>query len=177
MDSLKNYFRGYAAHNKWANELIFDSLSEVSDEEYFKVLIPGIRSMHHLLNHVIIMDELWLSELKQSGARDDITSGDQILYVGREEMKNARRKIDCELDQFMTQIEEESFDVLVQYDKSGFHWPLWVEFAHVFRHQVNHRGQMSVLISSLGLAVPKLDHMFTPPHLRQTPVMEQLKTA
>ena len=175
MGSLKNYFRGYAAHNKWSNEMIAESLELVSDSDYYRVLVPGIRSMHNLLNHVIIMDELWISELSQNGSREDITSGDQLLYADRASMMAARSVIDESLENCIEALDEEDFNKVVRYEESGLHWPQWVEFAHVFRHQVTHRGQMSVLIAFLDLEVPKLDPMFTPPQIKQIPVMEQLQ--
>lgn len=174
MAALKEYFRSYASHAKWANQLIYETIDQVRDGDYDRVLIPGVRSIHHLMNHVIIMDELWLSELRQDGARDDIVSGNQYLYADRAAMRQARGRVDDELIVFIDSLEDEFLTSNVEYDGSGFHWPIWLEFAHVFRHQVHHRGQFSAMVCSIGFEPPELDPMYTPPHLRQTPVMDQL---
>jgi uncharacterized damage-inducible protein DinB len=167
MGALKNYFRGYAAHTKWANGVMFGSLKPVSDDDYYRVLIPGCRSIHQLLNHMIIMDELWITELRQATPRDDITSGDQILYPDRASLKEARHRIDDEIAECIEGLDDSALTSFVRYDEFGLEWPMWVEFAHVFRHQLHHRGQMSILIAFLGLEPPKLDPMFFPPRLTE----------
>lgn len=163
MGALKEYFCGYAAHAKWANRLMLESMSEVSDADYYRELIPGVRSMHDLMNHMIIMDELWVSELRQSGPRDEISSGDYILYADRATILAARAALDDQIEACIAQIDEETLVGQIQYDEFGMEWPVWVEFAHVFRHQIHHRGQMSALVAALGLEPPKLDPMFFPP--------------
>lgn len=175
MSELKDYFRSYASHGKWANELLYETIDQVSDEDYDRVLIPRIRSIHHMLNHVIIMDELWLGELRQDPPRTDIKSGNQILYEGRAEMREARQRIDEELIACIEALDEEYPTSIVQYEGMGFHWPIWLEFAHVFRHQIHHRGQIATMVCNLGFEPPKLDPMYTPPYLKQTPVLAQLK--
>jgi uncharacterized damage-inducible protein DinB len=175
MGTMHDYFRSYATHAKWANALLYETIDMVDDENYNRVLIPGVRSLHHLLNHVIIMDELWISELRQSGPRHDIVSGDQFLYDSRASMRAARSRADDELIDCIDALDDDLLSRVVAYEDLGLHWPMWLEFAHVFRHQIHHRGQMSAVLCLLGFAPPKLDPMYTPPHLRQTPVLTQLE--
>ena len=163
MGALKEYFRGYAAHAKWANGLMLQSMSAVSDEDYYRELISGVRSMHDLMNHMIIMDELWVTELRQSAPKDEISSGDYILCGDRQTVLAVRAALDEQIEACMQDVDEEALTGQIQYDEFGMEWPMWVEFAHVFRHQVHHRGQMSALIAALGLEPPKLDPMFFPP--------------
>lgn len=162
---MKDYFLTYAEHGKWANNLIFESLKHISDEDYYRLLIPGVRSLHHLLNHMTIIDELWIAEIRQSGERKDISSSDQYLYPDRAAMAHARHKMDDELIDCISKLDAGIFDLSVQYDGFGMEWPIWIEFAHVFRHQVHHRGQITAMIGHLGLELPKVDPMFFPKNL------------
>lgn len=162
MSNFKEYFSAYAAHGAWANDLIFESLRHVSDGDYHRVLLPGIRNMHDLLNHMIIMDELWLGEITLS-PRIDIKSGHDVPYADRALVEQIRRSVDRKLEQVFGELDEAVLAGPIQYEEYTLRWPMWVEIAHIFRHQTHHRGQMSALIGALGLEPPKLDPMFLPP--------------
>lgn len=159
MKTGTEYFKAYAKHNIWANGLLMEKIDLVPDEKYYTPLFPDCRSMHQILNHMIAMDELWLAEMKQE--KTEITSGTQILYEDRGTFKEARQRVDDAISVVIDELDAEMIESVVEYP-DGLNWPLYLEVAHVFRHQIHHRGQLSILIASAGAEMPKLDQMFLP---------------
>jgi len=95
MASLREYLCAYTEYNQWANEQLIDSIGRLPDEEYYRPVVPKSRAIHELLNHVLVMDKLWLAENR--GIELELTSGMQILHEQRDGLTADRRATDQEL--------------------------------------------------------------------------------
>jgi uncharacterized damage-inducible protein DinB len=163
MPSLAAYHRSYARHNHWANEQILDAILKLPGDQYYKPILPKTRSIHELLNHVLVMDKLWLAELE--GRDIGITSGMQMLHEDRDAYVADRRATDLALIAATDARTDADLEAILYCDEpvDGLsEWPLMYEVAHVFRHQVHHRGQVTVLLQQTDVGAPKIDGLFVP---------------
>lgn len=167
MVDLVGYLRCYAEYNKWANEEIICCIEKMPDEEYYQPLVSGSRSIHMLLNHVLLMDKLWLAE--NEGAEFEVETGMDLLHEDRAGYVRDRRGTDDALLALVEGFDRELLDATLCADEpvDGLsEWPFFLEVAHVFRHQVHHRGQITILLQNSSVAPPKLDALFVPKRLR-----------
>lgn len=168
MASLLEYLRTYALYNQWANEEIIAAIGKLGDAEYYEPVLPKGRAIHELLNHVLVMDTLWLSELL--GREADISSGMQMLHARRADYIAARRQLDAEILQVVESFTDADLGAILDCSDAGDdvpEYPMMLEAAHVFRHQVHHRGQITVLLQHSSIAPPKLDGLFVPAAFRR----------
>lgn len=168
MADLLGYLRCYAEYNKWANEQVLASAERATDAEYYDPIVPGSRSIHMLLNHVLLMDKLWLAENR--GEEFEVETGMDLLHADKASFVHDRRDTDDEIIAFITGMDEEMLDATLCSDEpfDGLtEWPFFLEIAHVFRHQVHHRGQITTLLQNTSAGAPKLDSLFVPERLRQ----------
>jgi uncharacterized damage-inducible protein DinB len=168
MTLLVGYHRSYAEYNSWANEQIIAAIAQLPDEEYYRPILPKSRSIHEILNHILVMDKVWLGEVNQVDL--GITSGKQLLHESKDAYIRDRRATDAEIAGMLGRLSDADLIATISYDEpqDGFQeWPMSMEIAHVFRHQVHHRGQLSILLQHSSVAEqPKLDGFFLPSALR-----------
>ena len=174
MNMLSTYHRTYAEYNSWANEAIIAAILQMPDHEYYQPIFPKSLPIHKILNHILVMDKVWLGEVRQVNV--GITSGMQILHETKHAYIEDRRATDIEIAELMDQLTARDLKSLVRYDEpqDGFQeWPLMLEVAHIFRHQIHHRGQISVLMQNSSVEAPKLDGLFLPQNVKANAVAPQ----
>src|SRR5690242_1796702 len=62
-----SHFQMLARYNRIANERIYDQCAQLTDAEYRKQRQGSFRSIHALLNHVLLGDRIWMSRFEGSG--------------------------------------------------------------------------------------------------------------
>jgi uncharacterized damage-inducible protein DinB len=167
MKGLADYHRSYAEHNRWGNELIIAAILAMPDDEYYQPIMPKSRTIHQILNHVLVMDRVWLGEVRQVDS--GITSGTQIIYETKDDYIAGRRATDAEMTELLQGLTDADLEMMICYDEpqDGFQqWPMMMEVAHIFRHQIHHRGQVSILLQNSSVEMPKLDQLFLPASLK-----------
>jgi uncharacterized damage-inducible protein DinB len=178
MNMLSTYHRTYAEYNSWANEAIIAAILKMPDNEYYQPIFPKSLPIHQILNHVLVMDKVWLGEVRQVDV--GITSGMQILHETKHAYIRDRRAIDIEIAEHVDQLTARDLRSLIRYDEpqEGFEeWPMMLEVAHIFRHQIHHRGQVSVLMQNSSVEAPKLDGLFLPQHIKASAVVPQARAS
>jgi len=76
---MKDQFEVLARYNSWANARLYETSSRLPSDEYLKDRKAFFGSIHDTLNHLLVVDRLWLGRLEQ---RDSgITALNQTLYI------------------------------------------------------------------------------------------------
>ena len=60
MPEFATHLRAMAAYNRWANRRLYDAASALPDEEYRRPAGVYFGSLHGTLNHLLVVDRLWL---------------------------------------------------------------------------------------------------------------------
>ena len=153
-----------ASHNRWMNENLYAACSGIPDEERKRDLGAFFGSIHGTLNHLLLVDRLWLGRIRNVPFH--IESLDQELYGDFDTLKCERRETDSEISRMMAELSPDSLGRQIAYTsflkKATVRLPLGLILAHVFQHQTHHRGQVTTLVSQLGYDFGVTDMIYMP---------------
>jgi uncharacterized damage-inducible protein DinB len=148
VDSL----RIMAGYNRWMNERLYALCGGLPDEERKKDRKAFFRSIHGTLNHLLLGDRAWLGRF--TGRPVQFRSLDQELYGDFDELRRERVRTDAAIEEFCHHLTEAQLSREISYattaGKSYVH-PLGPAVLHMFNHQTHHRGQVTTLLSQLGI--------------------------
>ncbi len=151
-----------ANYNTWVNAQIFEVCRKISDDQYRKDLGAFFGSIHNTLNHILLVDLLYLGRLKGE-ANDHIQSLKQVLYDDLDSLVNARVEVDRKLTEYVQRLSENDLNRLVRYSRmSGEVCEENVEdiLLTLFNHQTHHRGQVHAMLTQSGIEnneMPNID--------------------
>lgn len=159
---MKDHYLMFAAYNVWANNILFNAVSELSDEQYHKECGAFFGSVHGTLNHVLVGDIIWMSRFQ--GTNSDLRSLDTILHENFDDLKSARIEMDAKITNFINGLEENDFSSTFTFqtivDPVTLTQSYSPALAHFFNHQTHHRGQVHGLLSQLIGDPPSLDLIY-----------------
>ncbi len=158
---VKEEFAKLAAYNRWANERLYDGAATLSDDAYRRDLAAFFGSVHATLNHLLLVDRLWLDRVK--GRSGPPPALDSVLFDDFEELRQARAEEDDGLVGLIEAHGESTFAEVVSYRTGSGREErnTRVEiFTHLFNHQTHHRGQTHALLTRLGHPGPVLDYIY-----------------
>lgn len=158
---MKNLFM-MANYNTWVNTQIFEVCRRISDDQYRKDLGSFFGSIHNTLNHILLVDLLYLGRLNGE-ANDHIHSLKQVLYDDLDSLANVRVDIDRKLTEYVRGLSQNDLNRTVRYARmSGELCEESVEdiLLTLFNHQTHHRGQVHAMLTQSGIEnseMPNID--------------------
>lgn len=163
-----NRWQLLADYNAWMNERLYAVCATLSDEERKRDRGAFFKSIHGTLNHILWGDRAWMTRFtgKQYG---QFSPPGQDLYADFEELRSARVEMDAEISAWAATLTDEilnaPYTFVSQLYKVTRVQPLWAYATHLFNHQTHHRGQLTTLLSQLGID----------PGITDIPMMPQLE--
>lgn len=159
------YFTLKAHYNNWMNEKLYQACQAISDTERKQDLNAFFRSIHGTLNHILLADLIWLSRLGVV-VECNASSLSDILYEDFSELTSARKQTDNIITRYVCSLTDDDLLKTIKYSslQSGKAnaLPLGLILTHLFNHQTHHRGQLTTLMSQLGLDFGVTDMIFMP---------------
>lgn len=155
-------FSTLARFNAWVNERLYACIAGLPDEVYRANRGVFFGSIHHTLNHLLVVDRLWTGRIE--GTDRGIRALDQVLYDEFAALRDARRDEDAWLIDLVDRLNDQRLQQPVRYRRmigTGF-----VEagtggiLLTLFNHQTHHRGQIHALLTQAGIVPPPLDVIF-----------------
>ena len=163
MNSLE-WARTLARYNRWMNERLYPLCAGLSDEERKRDRGAFFRSIHGTLNHLLLADRIWLGRF--TGAPFAVTSLDQELYADFAELRREREKTDGAIDVWAASLSAADLAGTLHYtsivNPAPRSLPFWLATAHFFNHQTHHRGQLTTLLTQVGIDPGVTDLMWLP---------------
>jgi len=144
-------FRLMAGYNGWMNEKLYAICGTLSDEERKRDRKAFFRSIHGILNHLLLTDRGWLGRF--TGAPWTFRSLDQELYADFEELRRERAHTDAAIEQYAAALTAERLCEDFSYTTYAgrkFTHPLGPALTHLFNHQTHHRGQAHAMLTAAG---------------------------
>ena len=154
------HFKRFAAYNKWANDRLYDSCDQLSDDDYFTERPAFFGSIHGVLNHMMVGDTIWTSRLHGTSP---VIALNAELYAERAALREARRKMDDDIVAYMDGLSEDDMAGDVTYKTTSgdpFTMERAVILQHFFNHHAHHRGQAHDLLSQTSVEPPVLDLLY-----------------
>ena len=162
----------YASYNGWFNDKLFALLLQEDVERYTGEQLDLFGAILRQLNHVFVMDVVWLHRFRKSlaasGAIDDCFGRlpppprfmEQILFLQVRDMQAPRAELDRTIVDFSGLLDG-LLDAPVLFqtiaDREVIERPLWSLLLHLFNHQSLHRGEIIGLAERIGINLGATD--------------------
>jgi len=159
--TLASYLSLQAENNAWSNHRLYVACTALPPEAYFAKRPCFFGSIHNTLYHLLLVDHRYMERIEGRLPPDelpgDMPHGDLAAITASQRAAD-RRLIDLVRGFDDTRLSEPVRIV----DQAGGVWfdPLHRVLAHLFVHQVHHRGQVHDLLSQTSVAPPQLDEFY-----------------
>lgn len=158
------HFQTMARYNRWMNQKIYECCSGLSDEMRKREMGAFFESIHGTLNHLLLADRVWMARF--TGKSFHVKSLDQELYADFNVLRSEREDEDYRIIEWLASLSPQDVDEDLIYTSIGKpeprRYPLWFALSHCFNHQTHHRGQVTTLLTQLGVDIGVTDLIWLP---------------
>jgi uncharacterized damage-inducible protein DinB len=177
--ALAPYLVFQAENNAWSNHRLYDACAALPADAYFAKRPCFFGSIHNTLHHLLLVDHRYMERIEGRLAPDALP--DELPHGDLAALTESQRTADRRLIALVAGIDEARLEEPVRIlNAAGEAWfdPLYRVLAHLFVHQVHHRGQVHDLLSQTAVAPPQLDEFFLSQDLsRRAAEMQTLSLA
>ena len=171
-----------AYQNAWANHRLLAAVEQLSDDDFSALRTSFFPSLKGTLNHIVTVDWYYVDALERGLAGEPVNPDARAYFEPPEpfttcrELRAAQRDVDRRLvDLCVALTDERSATPIPVRRRNGVERePLTRLLAHLFEHQIHHRGQAHAMLSGTPIAPPPLDEFFcaNEAHLRAAELAE-----
>lgn len=168
--SLQQNFQLMATYNRWMNDKLFNITSSLTAADLAADRGAFFGSILGTLNHIFVGDTIWLkrfsdhpsqfASLQYVSSTPNPQALTEILYSDVSKLRSARREMDAVIIEFVHEATDLDYDHQLSYkNTNGIAFSKQFGFLvhHFFNHQTHHRGQLTVLLSQMGLDIGSTD--------------------
>ena len=168
MNPLAAHFRTMAFNNQWSNHRLFSAVAKLSEEEFHAPRVGFFPSLHETLNHLLTVDWFYVDALERT-LRGEAPHDDPYSFFEPSEpfatfapLHAEQTAIDRRLVAVCENLEDAALEatVLLKRRSGTVADPVHRILAHLFTHQIHHRGQAHGMLSSTNVKPPQLDDFF-----------------
>ena len=158
---LGDYLIAQARNNHWSNNRLHSACLRLPATEYYQNRPSFFGSIHIHLDHIVFVDWLYLERLTgeqylPADVGEELHS--ELAPLVEDQVKADRTLIKyCEAAKPETLASKVSFKLL---DGTQYTETVWSVLAHLFTHQIHHRGRVHDMLSATSVAPPQLDQFF-----------------
>jgi uncharacterized damage-inducible protein DinB len=162
-DRLVAHFRTMARNNAWANDRLLEACEALDTAAFCAPRTSFFPSLRETLNHNYAVDQYYLDALEEGGL-GAAALRDAPVFVEATPLRAAQAVSDRRLIAFCDRLTTEDLDRSVFTDR-GPRQGRWLEridalLAHLFQHQIHHRGQAHAMLAGTDVVPPQLDEFF-----------------
>jgi uncharacterized damage-inducible protein DinB len=160
--TLTQHFVAMARNNAWANHRLLSACQALTAEEFAAPRTSFFPSLRATLNHILQVDRYYIDALEGRDAlrhftdvvpdfadastlRSAQTASDRLLIAFCERQTDETLARDCDLPRF---------------DRKPPPSTVANILAHLFQHQIHHRGQAHSMLAGTRVKPPQLDDFF-----------------
>ncbi|UVC13878.1 DinB family protein [Mesorhizobium onobrychidis] len=159
---LLDHNRRMARNNLWSNDRLYRAVLQLEPGEFDAERTSFFPSIKATLNHILAVDHLYLDFLEQGGvgaaAHDDFVPFDEPQALFAAQVASDRRLI-----AFCDHLSTDDLDRRVITDRredGKIPERIGDLLAHLFIHDIHHRGQVHAMLSGTSVKPPQLDEFF-----------------
>lgn len=158
-----------AQYNRWMNAKLIEAIRPLSHEDLWTDRGAFFGSVLGTLNHLMVADIIWGQRLVRypSGAVlapihdfPPPTGLNAVLYEQLSDYIPARQALDQLLIDYIDSLDADTLETPLSYHRGNgdaHTKTLGLVLTHVFNHQTHHRGQVTTLLSQMGVDVGVTD--------------------
>jgi uncharacterized damage-inducible protein DinB len=157
-----------AYNNAWANHRLLQACSRLSQAEFVAARTNFFPSIKATLNHILTVDWFYIDALEREFRGDAPLPNHDVFFEPEEpfdscaELRNAQILADRRLILYCAQQRDEELDRCVTIlRRHGEQRDTRTRLlAHLFEHQIHHRGQVHAMLAGTTVKPPQLDEFF-----------------
>jgi uncharacterized damage-inducible protein DinB len=165
---LSHHLATMAYQNAWANHRLLAAVAQLSDEDFAAPRTGFFPSIKATLNHIVTVDWYYVDALERSLRSEPVNEAARAYFEPREpfdtcpELRAAQREVDRRLVDLCVALTDDRADTPIAIlRRTGVERETATRtLAHLFEHQLHHRGQVHAMLSSTSVAPPQLDEFF-----------------
>ncbi|MDX8452668.1 DinB family protein [Mesorhizobium sp. VK9D] len=157
--TLLEHLRRMARNNLWSNDRLYGAVLALKPGEFEAGRTSFFPSIRETLNHILAVDRLYLDFLTDGG-RGAAAYDDFIPFEDAASLAAAQADFDRRLIAFCDGLSEADLDRRIITDRREdgmIPERIGDILAHVFLHDIHHRGQVHAMLSGTSVAPPQLD--------------------
>jgi uncharacterized damage-inducible protein DinB len=168
MASAAHYFSTLSYNNSWANHRLLKACAQLSQADFVATRTSFFPSIKATLNHILTVDWLYIDMLERS-RRGQPPNLETHKFFEPEEpfdtcvaIAGEQRKADARLIALCLELDDAALDGPVQVPRRTgvYNDEVGRILAHLFEHQIHHRGQAHAMLAGTPVAPPQLDEFF-----------------
>ena len=168
MDSLARHLLTQAFNNAWANHRLFGACAQLSQAAFETPRTGFFASIAATLNHSLTVDWYYLDAIERSLGGTPPNPAFAAFFDPEQPfatcaaLRSAQSGSDRRLIALCRALDASTLqrEILVPRSRGIEHEALARLLAHLFQHQVHHRGQAHSMLSGTPVAPPQLDEFF-----------------
>ena len=182
MSSLAHHFYTMAANNAWANHRLLTACARLSQEDFAATRTSFFPSLKGTLNHIVTVDWYYVDALERALRGQPVNADARSFFDPEEplatcaEIMTAQHAVDQRLIKACRDLTDAQLELPVALlRRAGVqHESATRLLAHLFQHQIHHRGQAHAMLAGTEIPPPPLDEFFcaNEAHLRAAELAE-----
>ena len=180
--SLARHFYTMAANNAWANHRLLEACARLSQDEFAATRTSFFPSIKATLNHIVTVDWYYVDALERALRRQRANTQPARFFHPEEPFATCaalaaeQHAVDQRLLVACASLSDAQMDDPVAImRRTGVEMEATSRLlAHLFQHQIHHRGQAHAMLAGTSVAPPQLDEFFcaNEAHLRARELAE-----
>ena len=179
---LAHHFFTMACNNAWANHRLLTACSKLSQGDFAATRTSFFPSLKATLNHNLTVDWYYVDALERAFRGEPPNTEPGLFFIPEEpfeactELQEAQQTTDRRLIGVCSALTEAQLEMPVPMQRrAGIQAETAPRlFAHLFQHQIHHRGQAHAMLAGSSVKPPQLDEFFcaNEAHLRAAELAE-----
>jgi uncharacterized damage-inducible protein DinB len=165
---LSRLLHAMACNNAWANHRLLGACALLTDEELAAPRTGFFPSLRATLNHILTVDWFYLDAIERSLAGAPVNAEAHRFFEPEEPCADCatlsaeQHAADARLIAVCARLREADFAQLIAVPRADHVQRERLDrlLAHLFQHQIHHRGQAHAMLSGTRIAPPQLDEFF-----------------
>lgn len=161
--------RSMARNNLWSNDRLYRAVLALKPGEFEAPRVSFFPSIKETLNHILGCDHLYLDFVEEGGL-GAAAADDFVEFDDAKELAEAQATSDRRLIAFCDRLQSHDLDRRVATDRRTdgiIPERIGDLLAHLFIHQIHHRGQVHAMLSGTSAEPPQLDEFLLDYDLRR----------
>jgi uncharacterized damage-inducible protein DinB len=182
MSGLAHHFATMAYNNAWSNLRLLTACCTLSQDDFVAPRTSFFPSLKATLNHIVTVDWYYVDALERWRDGRPVNAEPNRFFQPEEpfatcaELMAAQRSVDRRLiDLCASLADDELTRPVAVMRRAGVQTETVTRLlAHLFQHQIHHRGQAHAMLAGTRVAPPQLDEFFcaNEAHLRAAELAE-----
>ena len=168
MTTLQRHLAAWAYQNAWANHRLLKACAALSQAEFEAARTSFFPSIKATLNHIVTVDRMYADAMERALAGREPHPDIGSFYEPEEpfarvaDLAPAQAAVDRRFIAICESVGEDGLERPVEIirRKGRVEEALHRLLAHVFEHQIHHRGQAHAMLAGTHVAPPQLDEFF-----------------